>query len=170
MKLGVMSDSHDQVENILKAVEIFNQEKVELVIHCGDWVSPFTLKFYEKLQCPIKGVFGNNDGDKFRHLERKRGGQYQVDVTYFDLFMELEIDGKKIAAFHGDSQPILRSLIKSQNYDVIFHGHTHQKINEVANGTLSFNPGTLMKNSGNVQGASIGIYDTIKHSARHIDL
>jgi uncharacterized protein len=67
MKVGVISDTHDQIENILKAVELLNQEKVELVVHCGDWVAPFTLKFYHALKCPIKGIFGNNDGDKFRH-------------------------------------------------------------------------------------------------------
>lgn len=41
MKIGVISDTHDQGDLILKAVELMNAEKVEMAFHCGDWVSPF---------------------------------------------------------------------------------------------------------------------------------
>ncbi|NIO23209.1 MAG: YfcE family phosphodiesterase, partial [Candidatus Aenigmarchaeota archaeon] len=43
MKIGIMSDTHDQTRRVRKAVDIFNKEKVELVIHCGDIIAPFTL-------------------------------------------------------------------------------------------------------------------------------
>lgn len=51
----------------------------------------------------------------------------------------------------------------------IFHGHTHLRVNEHIGNTLSLNPGSLMKESSpTVKGASIAIYDTQAHSARHI--
>ena len=56
MKICVLTDTHDQYHNIQKAVAVLNEKHVEFVIHCGDWVSPFTLKFYEGLKCPIKGA------------------------------------------------------------------------------------------------------------------
>ena len=169
MLIGVISDTHDQVDNIKKTVKILNQEKVELVLHCGDWVSPFVVKFFEGLQCPIKGVFGNNDGDKYRHLERKN--RYSFELSYEDRYIELEIEGRKIAVFHGDYQGWVDSLIESKKYDAVFHGHTHVKVNQRIDGVLSLNPGTLMnQTSEDVKGASIAIYDTKTNSARHIDL
>jgi len=35
MKIGIISDTHDNLPQIKKAVEIFNREKVELVLHAG---------------------------------------------------------------------------------------------------------------------------------------
>ena len=71
MKLGIISDSHDQVENIKKAVEIINKEKVDFVYHCGDLCSPFVLHLLAELNCPVKIVFGNNDADVFKHIMMK---------------------------------------------------------------------------------------------------
>lgn len=72
LKIGVLSDTHDQCELIQKAVKHFNDANVSWVFHCGDWVSPFILHFFQDLQAPLRGVFGNNDRDKFRHLAFKK--------------------------------------------------------------------------------------------------
>ena len=40
MKIGIISDSHDHVDNIRRAVSVFREASVELVIHAGDIVSP----------------------------------------------------------------------------------------------------------------------------------
>ena len=65
MKIGIISDSHDHRDNIIKAVKYFNDENVGMVIHAGDIVSPFTEKEFKKLESKMKAVFGNNDGEKF---------------------------------------------------------------------------------------------------------
>lgn len=69
-----MSDTHDNAENIEKAVEIFNEHKVQVVFHLGDWASPTGADFYNKLEKDFKtiSVFGNNDGDKYRFLIWKK--------------------------------------------------------------------------------------------------
>jgi len=36
MLIGIISDTHDNARNLLKAVELFNEKEVGLVIHCGD--------------------------------------------------------------------------------------------------------------------------------------
>lgn len=169
MKIGIISDTHDQIENIKIMVDRLNKEAVELVIHCGDWVSPFSLRYYENLRCPIKGIFGNNDGDKFRHLERAK--LYGINVEYQDRFISTEIDGKKIAVFHGDYEEIIEALLASQMYDAVFHGHNHKKEIKTVGKTLSVNPGTLMnETTPSVKGASFAIYETVSNTARLLDI
>jgi predicted phosphodiesterase len=43
MKIGVISDTNDQQELILQCIKKLNEANVGLVIHCGDWVSPFFM-------------------------------------------------------------------------------------------------------------------------------
>lgn len=169
MKIGVISDTHDQAAFIQEAVRHFNKEKVSLVIHCGDWVSPFILRFFQDLQAPLRGVFGNNDGDKFRHLVFKN--TFGIDVEYEDRFLEMTIDNRSIAVFHGDYAGIVQALVTCGKYDAVFHGHTHQKVNEHFKSTLSLNPGSLMKETSDlVKEASIAIYDTTHNNAIHIQV
>lgn len=166
MKIGVISDTHDQQELILKCVQMLNEAKVEWVVHCGDWVSPFVLHSFKDLKMPIKGVFGNNDGDKFRHLQYSQA--LHLDIKYEDRFLELMIDHRRIAVFHGDYQEIVQALVTCGAYDAVFHGHTHKKVNETHGKTLSLNPGSLMKmTQGEPLGASFAIYDTTTNSAQH---
>jgi len=41
MKIGIMSDSHDNMNMVAKAVELFNQRGVSRVLHAGDIIAPF---------------------------------------------------------------------------------------------------------------------------------
>ena len=169
MKIGVISDTHDQQELILQCVQTLNEADVGLVIHCGDWVSPFILQAFKGLRMPMKGVFGNNDGDKFRHL--KFSQDLKLDILYEDRFLELTVDDRKIAVFHGDYKELVNALVLCGTYDAVFHGHTHRKVNETIGRTLSLNPGSLMRKTGNeALGASFAIYDTATNSANHYDL
>lgn len=167
MKIGVLSDTHDQGDLIRQAVSRFNEEGVEWVFHCGDWVSPFILYFFKNLKAPLRGVFGNNDGDKFRHLAFKN--KWGLDLEYEDRFLEVELDSRKIAIFHGDYSGLVEALVTCGKYDAVFHGHTHLKVNEYRGETLSLNPGSLMRETSlTVRGASVAIYDTQTHLATHI--
>ena len=57
MKIACISDSHDHMDNILKAVSIINEKKVSALIHCGDYVAPFVKKWFDKLDVSIKKNF-----------------------------------------------------------------------------------------------------------------
>lgn len=169
MKIGVISDTHDQYENILKTVRILNEKKVELAIHCGDWVSPFVIQFFRDLQCPIKGVFGNNDGDRFMHL--KRAKESSVNIQFEERVLKFEIENRKIFVYHGDYEDVTDALVRCAKYDVVFHGHTHISVNKTIEKTLSLNPGTLMNfTSDKTKGASFAIYDTKLNTAEIIKL
>lgn len=166
MKIGVISDSHDQRVRILEAIEIFNREKVELVIHCGDWVAPFSAARFSALKCKIKGVFGNNDGDKDMH--RQRNGSF---IEYHDEKMEIEVEGRKIFVTHGHLPQLVENAMKPGKYDAVFSGHTHIAHVKKEGKMLWLNPGTLVdETSDKAKGMSVAVYDTATNAARLIKI
>ncbi|OIO63387.1 metallophosphoesterase [Candidatus Woesearchaeota archaeon CG_4_10_14_0_2_um_filter_33_10] len=170
MLIGIISDTHDNARNLLKAVELFNEKEVGLVIHCGDWVSPFMPDFCDKLNCKIISVFGNNDGDIFRFLSRNEKERWNIEFERDCV--EMNIDGKKIAAYHGHSKPLLQSLIKSQDYDAVFSGHNHKASVEKKGKTLHVNPGSTsgVCESKLSDKITIAIYDTKTNKAEIVSL
>lgn len=132
--IGIMSDSHDNLEAIKKAVNFFNQSEVELVLHAGDLISPFTAKEFKELKCGFKAVFGNNDGEKdgLRHFFK--------DLCSLNSLIELEVQKRKIAINHGTNESIVDALVKSRKYDVVIRGHTH-KLGITEGKTMVINPG-----------------------------
>jgi putative phosphoesterase len=64
MLLGVIADTHDNLPKIEKAISVFNRKRVSLVLHAGDYIAPFSLLPFRKLNCDYLGVFGNNDGER----------------------------------------------------------------------------------------------------------
>ncbi|MBI5459476.1 metallophosphoesterase [Methanobacterium sp.] len=132
--IGIMSDSHDHLEAIRAAVEVFNQAGVKLVVHAGDLIAPFTSKEFEKLQAPLEAIFGNNDG------ERRGLRAAYAELCTLEDFKELEIGGRKIAVIHGTNELLVDALRKSGKYDLVIRGHTHHT--EIVKGqTMVINPG-----------------------------
>lgn len=151
MLIGLVSDSHDHLPHIRKAVEIFNERKVQLVLHAGDFCSPFTVPPFEGLA--MKGVFGNNDGDHYLLLQKFDA----IGAEHLGTFGDLEVDGKRIALYHGTDAPITAALEQCGNYDVVISGHTHKRKNEIVGNTLCVNPGTA---HGFGEEATIAVLDT----------
>ncbi|PKL61851.1 MAG: metallophosphoesterase, partial [Methanomicrobiales archaeon HGW-Methanomicrobiales-2] len=63
MRIGILSDTHDNLQMVDAAVRQLNREQVDLTLHAGDYVSPFVIPRLANLQSPMIGVLGNNDGD-----------------------------------------------------------------------------------------------------------
>lgn len=172
MKIGVISDTHDHFPGIDWAHQVLVKASVDAICHCGDWVAPFTMEYFvsafSDFKVPVYSVFGNNEGDLKRILERNQ--QLPNPVTFSPKTMfPLLFDGKKIAMYHGQDSDLLEALIESELYDAIFTGHTHQYRNELRGKTLILNPGSLTparfsKPSGVV---SLAIYDTTSNTATH---
>jgi len=137
MLIGIMSDTHDNLPRIREAVKFFNSERVELVIHCGDFVAPFILKELKELDAPLAGVFGNNDGEKKLLRERFQEMGWEIEA-----FLSLEREGKRIAIYHGTYPSLLDALINS-NYDIVATGHTHKAYVKHVNSTIVVNPGEV---------------------------
>jgi len=143
MLIGVISDTHDNRDNILKAVRILNEKNVDILIHCGDYVAPFVRKWFDELNDSIKenffGVFGNNDGD--HPFLKKNLGQICEFVENGNELI-LKRDGKRIFASHMPKPETIEALAKSGEFDIILSGHTHIIVNKkYDNGVLVVNPG-----------------------------
>ena len=133
MLVGVISDTHDNMNMLKKAVDLFNEREVEHVLHAGDYIAPFTAREFRRLRCKLVGVFGNNDGEKaglvknFEEFGELHEGTYQLDL-----------DGKMIAITHYPD--IAETLARRGPYDVVIYGHTHRA--EIRMGKpLLINPG-----------------------------
>jgi putative phosphoesterase len=161
MKIGIISDSHDHSENIINAVDLFKGKKVDHVIHLGDYVNPASVKLFRDVE--LIGIFGNNDGDKFRLMNSfdEIGGSIKGD------FHEFETAGITFACYHGTEPQLTNSLIASGTYDVVMFGHTHECVDKKIGNTLVLNPGT---SHGFWKRATVMVFDTESRTSEIIDL
>jgi putative phosphoesterase len=165
MIVGMISDTHDNLPMIDKAVERLNKEKVELVLHAGDYVSAFVLPRFKALDCKLIGVFGNNDGD---HEYLRKAASIVKSTEIRGDFVRLELDGMNIALLHGKEDDLLKSLVESEFFDVVVYGHTHHHEIIKKGNTLLVNPGEV---SGYLTGKpTIALLDTRKREAKLIEL
>jgi len=133
MRVGILSDSHDNMHAIRKAVDYCNSQKLDAVLHAGDLVAPFTARDLLKLQMPLHIVFGNNDGERLG-LKAAFGGHIHV-APY-----TLSLDGKKIVLMHEPDN--LEAVAVSGLFDLVVYGHTHE-VDIRREKTLVVNPGEL---------------------------
>jgi hypothetical protein len=150
---------------IEKAVKRLNMEKVELVLHAGDYIAPFVIPKFKALNCKLIGVFGNNDGD--HELLRKRFSETE-NCTIRGRFAEIDVDDLKIALLHGDETELLNALVNHGGFNVVVHGHSHANISQKNGKTLILNPGEAC---GYLTGKStIALLDTVKREAKIMEI
>lgn len=158
MLIGVMSDSHDHIENIKKAISIFNDRNVSMVLHAGDYTSPFSLIPFKELKAEFRGIFGNNDGDLLMLNKRGEGQIHQQPY-------EFTLQEKKFVMVHEHF--LVNALADSGHYDIVIYGHTHQPVAERRGKSYVLNPG---ETGGWLYGkASIAILDLEKTEAEIIN-
>lgn len=160
MLVGILSDTHDNIEKTEAAVSLFNREGVKLVLHGGDFVAPFMVKALAGLAAPMTGVFGNNDGDRALLLQMcAKHGHLKIAGN----FAYLDADGVKIALLHGHEQALLEMLAKCGSVDILVYGHTHRPEVRREGKTLIVNPGEVY---GHLTGKStVALLDTKRMDA-----
>jgi len=121
MKIGLMSDSHDAVHLVEKAVKVFLHFECQYLFHAGDFVSPFAFQKMECFPGPVYSVFGNNEGEK--PIIRQIASNFPEWVLE-DEILETKIGTCRIAMKHRDKG--VRSLAHSGDFDYVFYGHTHR--------------------------------------------
>lgn len=136
MRIGILSDIHDNLWNLAAAIEHLSG-RAEALICCGDLCSPFVMDVLARFPGRVDIVFGNNDADLFR-ITRKSSDRVRVHGELF----ETEVDGKKIAVNHFDS--LARPMAASGLYDFVCYGHNHNFGVARVGRTLAINPGAIM--------------------------
>ena len=156
MRIGVVSDTHDNARNVRRIVELLNEARVERVVHTGDVTRPATLELLGGLAAPLFGVFGNNDVDRagLEAAARARGFRFGEPP------LRLEWHGRSLAVVHD---PEAHPELAGGGLDVLVHGHHHRRVNERRNGTLVFNPGEC---AGWLRGRNaVGVLDLARLTA-----
>ena len=123
MKYLVLSDSHGNVDNMVRAVEL---TKPDGIIHLGDcWRDAEELhELFPRL--PLEQVPGNCDFGRFEALERV-----------------LILDDHRVLIAHGHTLGVKTGLLRAQyraleqNADLLLFGHTH------APRPMMMNPGSI---------------------------
>jgi hypothetical protein len=141
MKITVISDIHDNIWNLQKALAMPELQATEAMLFCGDLCSPFVLHLlgrgYSK---PIHMVLGNNDGDVAAIIgNSKKYSNIHIHGEYFRSFL----GGRSLAMNHYPEKA--RAIAENGGYDIVCYGHNHTAVNdEMVGNTLLINPGAIM--------------------------
>lgn len=128
MRIGVISDSHDDINAIKRVIN--KAGEVDAWIHCGDYSSD-AVRMAELTDKPIYSVRGNCD-DR---------------TSNAPLNMVVELGGKRIYATHGHVEDVnsgtsgLINAALRKECDIAVYGHTHLPNVEYAK-VLVLNPGS----------------------------
>lgn len=129
MKILVFSDSHGNLDNMVRAVA---QEAPDQIFHLGDGWRDAQRLHARFPQLPFCQVPGNCDLQPGTPAERL-----------------LEIQGKRILLCHGHTYGVKRSLTtagfaaQERDLDLFLFGHTHRPLVDRRGKTLFLNPGSI---------------------------
>lgn len=130
VRIGVVSDSHDRMPALRAVLDRFEREKLDTIIHAGDFVAPFAAKLLAAYPGKVFAVYGNNDGE--------RAGLARALPQVLDGPLWIELAGRRILVHHFIDWCVPADLRRA---DVVITGHTHQIVTEREGDRLTLNPG-----------------------------
>lgn len=160
MRLGIISDTHGQVELTRLAVRMVESLEVDTVLHCGDIGSMKVVELFSAW--PTHFVFGNCDENLDAFAAAIRG----AGQTCHGLFGELELGGVRVALLHSHERRRFRQAIDGGQYGLVCYGHTHVAAIDHHGDTLVLNPGAIYRASPH----SIAIVDLPAVAATIVEL
>jgi putative phosphoesterase len=136
MRVGLMADSHDRVPAVAELLRQMIAGGAEIVLHAGDWCSPFSLDPFHEAQVPAAGVFGRNDGDpEGLKASAGRGG---MGVELYQSPHSLDIEGRRVLLVHDLSDVSWRSV---DGHEFVIHGCSHREEMRARGDSMIINPG-----------------------------
>ena len=139
MRIGILSDTHNQADRTRQAVELLLAHEAEAIFHCGDFTDASILQLCAVKPCYF--VLGNNDNPSA--LQQAAQGTLAVCLGWGG---EVTLDGKRIALTHGHRLGEFRRLLGTQP-DYLFTGHSHEIDDQREGPTRRINPGALHRAS-----------------------
>jgi uncharacterized protein len=135
MLIGLIADTHDRLPAIAELVRQMQEAGVGMVLHAGDYCSPFALRAFEEAQLSLAGVFGRNDGDPQGLVTR---AQSAIGTELFESPHSFELGGRRLLLVHDIGDVNKRSIA---SHEIVIHGSTHQQEMKTRGDTLIVNPG-----------------------------
>lgn len=162
MRIGLVSDTHDHRIRIRQAIAFLNRAGVDLVLHAGDWCSPFAVRDFAALEAPLHGITGNNDGDILALAK----AMAEIGAWIEAQWWETDVGGRRILVMHEPRGVV--DVAASGSYDLVVYGHTHERDEQRIGDVLVVNPGEACGWLGGF--GSLAIYDTDDHAVEFHDL
>jgi len=165
MKIAIISDIHDNSHNLISALKIIENKKVDQIIFLGDFINNGIAKILASFKIPTFAIWGNNDGDKVAITKTSLDKKSNLEMSG-NIYDFLEFDSKKIFLTHYPN--IARSMAKSGDYDIIFYGHNHLKNLDKIGKCIVCNPGEISAHK--TDKPTFVIYDTKENSIKFIEV
>ena len=135
MLVGLIADTHDRLPAIAELVRQMQEAGVGMVLHAGDYCSPFALRAFEEAHVSLAGVFGRNDGDRETLSAYAARG---MGTEIYESPHSFEVAGKRILLVHDIGEVSARSV---ESHDFVIHGCSHLQGQKKVGTTLVINPG-----------------------------
>lgn len=140
MKIGVLSDTHNDLHATQIALAALRAHGAERLIHCGDITTPEVVLLFAGWE--VTFVLGNNDYDR----AGLGAAAAQIGARAPQPTAILETPDATIAATHGHHYSEVFRLMASRRYAYVCVGHLHERRDEVRagyGGVRLINPGAL---------------------------
>ncbi|HEX5577355.1 MAG TPA: YfcE family phosphodiesterase [Gemmatimonadaceae bacterium] len=135
MKVGLLADTHDRIPAIVELLDVMLAKGVSLVMHAGDYCSPFALEPINDKNIALLGIFGRNDGDpEGLNAVAAKG----VGMELYESPHSFEVAGHRILIVHDIGEVNRRSI---DSHRFVVHGFTHKQETVTRGDTLIVNPG-----------------------------
>ena len=135
MRIGVVSDTHNNLKNVTRIVELFNAAGVDRVIHTGDITQAKTIDVFAHLNAPMYGVYGNNDLER----ETLEAAIQRHGFIFCEPPFTASWAGRDLMVVHD---PLEFDGHLHPRFDLALHGHTHlHRLETWGERTTIFNPG-----------------------------
>src|SRR4051812_25924558 len=135
MRIGVMADTHDRLPAIEELLARLAEKGASMIMHAGDYCSPFALAPFQSAEIPLLGVFGRNDGDH-QTLEATASQGFGAEI--YESPHSFEVGGHKVMIVHELAEINKRSIA---SHDFVIHGSSHKLDQTKRDKTLLLNPG-----------------------------
>lgn len=138
MEIGILSDTHNNLKALHKALALFQARRIQVLIHCGDLTGVEVAQALAGFQ--VICVLGNGDiaSGAIRDALLAQNPNNYVGLEYTGRIGEA-----RIAVVHGHLPGVVDELTHSGQYDYVFKGHSHRCQDERIGFTRLINPGAL---------------------------
>jgi len=151
MKIGIISDIHDNLVNLETFLSWAKKEGIEKIICCGDVTNLETLDFLaNNFAGEIVLIRGNME------LYDDNSLSNFSNINYLGRYGIWEIDNIVVGICH-EPDYISQVIARNRAVQIIFYGHTHKPWIENRDSITRVNPGTM---GGVFQKASFAFWDT----------
>lgn len=160
MRIGILSDTHNQRGRTRCALDLLKCHGAESLIHCGDFVNASMLELLAGW--PSVFVFGNNDSESIPEL---RSVAQTIGAECLEWGGALTVDGKRLAITHGHLNSERRRLA-GERPDYLISGHSHRPADHRRDATRWINPGALHRS----QHFTVALLDVTTDELRFLEV